>query len=102
MDKLRETLRQVLIGYTGQGLNDCSYLTVSDDQQIFAVVSLGWYRDTRIADAALIVRLQDDRVIIERDINDKILLDALLQAGVERQKIVLAYAGETLEETMKP
>jgi hypothetical protein len=46
----------------------------------------------------LIVRLEGDHIIIERDINDKVLVDALVQAGIPRQQIILAYAGEALKE----
>jgi len=38
-----------------------------------------------------------DRIIIERDMNDKPLVEALLQAHIPRQHIVLAYAGESAE-----
>jgi hypothetical protein len=44
------------------------------------------------------VPLAADRIIIERDVNDKLLVDALLDAGVARRQIVLAYAGESAEE----
>jgi hypothetical protein len=37
-------------------------------------------------------------VVIERDQNDKLVVDALLQAGVPRSQIVLAYAGEHVPE----
>jgi hypothetical protein len=99
MDMLIETLRQTLIGYAGKGLNGYSYLTVDDQQQVFAVVDFGWYKDERIADAGLIVRLEGDTIIIERDLNDKMLMDALVQAGIPRQQIILAYAGEAFKET---
>lgn len=94
MDSLKDTLVHVMGGYAGKALNGCSYLTSNDDQDVFAVVSVGEVKDKRIADAALIVRLIDDKIIIERDINDKPLVDALIQAGVSRERIFLAYTGE--------
>ena len=87
-----------MVGYAGQALNGYSYLTRNDDQRVFAVVSVGEVRDKRIADAALIVRLIDEKIIIELDINDKPLVDALVQAGVPREQIFLAYAGEPVPE----
>lgn len=99
MDRLTETLRTVLEGYTGDALNGYSYLTESKDGTAFTVVSVGYLPDKRIVDAGLIVRIAGGRIIIERDVNDKPLVDALLQAGVARQQIVLAYAGESVEET---
>jgi hypothetical protein len=35
-----------------------------------------------------------DRIIIDEDTTDRPLVDALISAGVPREKIVLLYAGE--------
>jgi hypothetical protein len=95
---LKDTLEHVLVGYAGKALNGCSYLTSSADQQVFTIVSIGQVRDQHIVDTGLVVRLMNDRIIIERDVNDKPLVDALVQAGVPRGQIVLAYAGESVDE----
>ena len=100
MDKLKETLQNVMKGYAGKGLNGYSYMTRSDDGQFFTVVSVGQVRGKQIVETGLAVHLIDDKIIIERDVNDKILADALLQAGVPREQIILAYAGETVEEAV--
>ncbi len=42
-----------------------------------------------------VVRVVGDRGIVERDINDKPLVDALVATGVPRGQIVLAYTGES-------
>lgn len=44
------------------------------------------------------VRIFEDVVIIERDQNDKLVVDALMQAAISREKIILAYAGEPVPE----
>ena len=98
MDRLIDTLRKVLEGYIGEALNGYSYLTESKDGKAFTVVSVGYLPDKRIVDAGLIVRLLEDHIIIERDVNDKSLVDALLQANIPRSQIVLAYAGEPVNE----
>ena len=98
MDRLNNMLRAALETYTGEGINGYSYLTENKDQTVFTVVSVGQLPDKRIVDAGLIVRIMNDRIVIERDINDKPLVDALLQAGVEREQIVCAYLGEPVEE----
>lgn len=87
-----------MAGYAGEALNGYSYLTSDTEQQVCAVVTIGEVRDKRIADAGLIARLVDDCIVIERDINDKPLVDALVQAGVPREQIFLAYLGEPLPE----
>ncbi len=99
MDRLSDILKSTLNAYTGEALNGYSYLTENQDGTVFTVVSVGYLPDKRIVDAGLIVRLIGDRIVIERDVNDKPLVDALLQAQVPRAQIVLAYAGEPVEES---
>ncbi len=48
------------------------------------------------------VRVVDDFVVIEHDIHDRPLWQALVRAGVPREKIVLAYVGETLTASPTP
>ncbi len=100
MDNLKETLQNVMKAYAGKGLNGYSYMTSSDDGQFFTVVSVGHVRGKQIVETGLAVHLVKDKIIIERDVNDKILADALIQAGVPREQIILAYAGETVEEAV--
>lgn len=44
----------------------------------------------------LVARVAGDRIIIERDVHDKPLVDAFGQAGLPRRSIVLACAGESV------
>jgi sulfur carrier protein ThiS len=48
---------------------------------------------------SLLVRILGETVVVERDQNDKPLVDALAQAGIPRSKIILAYAGEAVPES---
>jgi vancomycin permeability regulator SanA len=43
------------------------------------------------------VRIEGNPVVIEYDANNKPLIEMLISAGIPREQIVLAYAGETLE-----
>ena len=99
MDSLKATVRQVVAGYAGQGLNGVSYLTQSDDGTVFTVTDFARVRGKHVSGISLVVRIVDDLVIVERDHNDKIVKDALIQAGIAREKIVLAYASEAIPET---
>ena len=98
MDRLKETLQTVLETYTGQGLNGFSYLAENEESTVFTIISVGQLPDKRIVDAGLIVQLIDNQIVIDRDVNDKLLVDALLQAGIPREQIILAYAGEPVKE----
>lgn len=99
MDRLRETLIAVLEGYTGKAFNGYSYLTSSTDQHHFVVTGVGTVQGKRIINTGLVVQLSDDMIIVDRDINNKPLVDALVQAGIPRTQIVLAYAGEPVPES---
>ena len=95
MDTLRHVLTEVMSGYAGRDLNGESFLTHNDDQTVLSVISIGTVREQHFAVASLVARVEEGRVIIEQDINDKPLVDALIVAGVPRSRIVLAYAGES-------
>ena len=95
MDTLTETLAAVMAGYAGHALNGDSFLTHSDDRTVMTVISVGDVRGQHFAVANLVARIAHGHIIVEHDINDKPLVDALVAAGVPRQRIVLAYAGES-------
>jgi len=98
MDPLKDILKQVLAGYTGEGLNGYSYLTNSPDERVFTSVSVGRMDGKEFAFADLIVRLVGNHIIIDHDANSDPLVDALVQAGIPRNQIVLTYAGEAAPE----
>ena len=99
MDSLKDVVRRVVSGYAGRGLNSISYLTQSDDGSVLTVTDFARIRGEHLSGISLIVRIIDEHVIVERDQNDKIVKDALIQAGVPREKIILAYMGEPVPET---
>jgi hypothetical protein len=96
METLTTITRQEMTKYAGEALNGVGYLLESADGTVLATVDFYHWQGNRGADAGLIARLEHDAVVIERDMNDKPLVDALLQAGVPREKIILAYAGEAI------
>ena len=99
MDRLTERLIAVLEGYTGNAFNGYSYLTSSIDQRHFVVTSVGIVQGKRIVNIGLVVQLSHDTIIIDRDINNKPLVGALVQVGIPRPQIILAYVGEPVPET---
>ncbi|MBX3065438.1 MAG: XisI protein [Anaerolineae bacterium] len=99
MDTLKDTLAQVLKGYAGEIGNGKIYLTSTPDQSIWTTIAIARVQKKQITTVTLVVRLVDDLVIIDHDNNDKPLVDALVQAGITRDHIVLAYAGESLPTT---
>jgi hypothetical protein len=61
------------------------------DGQRYTVTSIATLDDERFINVGLVVRLDGDHIIIEHDNNNKPLVDALVQAGIPREKIVTAY-----------
>jgi hypothetical protein len=73
---------------------------LDDEQQVYTVVSLN--REQKPGKSPWIVMLAQvigDYIVILEDRTDKPLVDALMvNAGIPRDKIILAYAGETLPD----
>lgn len=89
------TLKQLLIEemqkYAGEGLNAHSYLTENDAEQLYTVVDIANVRGKRIIGTVLVARLENDKIIIELDHNNKPLVDALSARGIPSSQVVLAY-----------
>lgn len=100
MDKLRDILATEITAYAGEMLNGYAYLTVSADRNIFTIVSVGKTKTGRFVHLSLLARVVDDHIVIETDDSNKPLADSLVQAGVPRDQIILAYAGEPVPESM--
>jgi hypothetical protein len=98
MDTLKTTVKDAVKGYAVKGLNSNAYLTVSPDENLLTVIDIGHIHGQRLVATSLIVRIVNDQVIIEHDDNNKPLVDALVQAGIPRSKIILAYLGEAVPE----
>ena len=98
MDTLKQILKQTLAGYTGEGLNGYSYLTSTSDEQVFTSVSVGVNQGKQFAFVDLLVRLVGEYIVIDYDANSDPLFEALLEAGIPRRQIVLAYTGEAVPE----
>ena len=98
MDTLKQTVKKAMEGYAVKGLNSDAYLTVSPDENLLTVVDIAHIHGQRVVATSLIVRLLNNQVVVEHDDNSKPLVDALLQMGIPRTRIVLAYAGENVPE----
>lgn len=98
MDTLKQIVHQVVAGYVGKVLNGYSYLTQSVDGDVYTVVDVPQVKGKHISGVSLVVRIVGDKVVVERDQNDKLVVDALVQAGIARRDIILAYAGEPVPE----
>jgi hypothetical protein len=99
MGSLKEIVADAMAGYAVKGLNGYSVLTSTPDQRFLTIVSVADVKGLHLTTTSLIAHIEADQVIIEHDINNKPLVDALLQVGIPREKIILAYAGEPVPAT---
>jgi hypothetical protein len=93
-DTLKSIVYAVLQEYAGEAANGYVSLTTNPEDTLFTLTAIGTAKGRRFVNTAVVVSIEGDVVIIERDQTDKSVVDALLQAGVARERIVCAYAGE--------
>lgn len=100
MDSLKEIVRDEVEKYagSGRGVNVRTIRLLDDVHQTYAVNTVPHPERKRPASVMVMARVMGDMVIIEEDRTDKPLVDALMQAGIPRHQIVLAYIGESLPE----
>ncbi len=80
---------------SGEGANARLFPVLDDEFKTYSVIAVDY--PTRTHEASLVVvlaRVVGDKIIIEEDTTDKPLVDALMQKGILRENIILAYAGE--------
>lgn len=99
MEPLNDIIQREIEAYTGEAANGYVFMTTNPERTRFVVTGVGQVRGQRIVNTALVVQIIGDRVVIEQDKNGDPLVDALIQAGVARAQIVLAYAGEPVPES---
>jgi hypothetical protein len=100
MAAIRDLVREVVEAYAVSGANFESFLAISPDGSLFTVLDIANDNEGhRFAATSVVVRVIGKQVVVEHDDNDKPLVDALVQAGVPREQIVLAYAGEPVPKT---
>ena len=100
MDELIQIVKTEVRKYagSGRGANIRLFPLLDDENQTYAVNAVDYPTRKEIAGVVVMARVANDTVIIEEDMTDKKLVDALLQRGVPREQIVLAYAGETFAD----
>lgn len=96
MDTLKMIVREVLDTYAGEAANGYIYLTTNADATTYTLTGVGTLNGQRFVNTGILVRIEGDLIIIERDQSDKQVVDALVQQGVPRERIICAYAGEPL------
>jgi XisI protein len=104
MDKLdlyRSLIQNILEEYRqlGSGNSDVeSVLLLDPIREQYLLLKMGWHQDNRIKRNIIHVRLKDQKIWIEEDWTEDGIATDLLQAGVPREDIVLAFDPPRLRE----
>lgn len=94
MGGLAEIVKKEVAWYASGGFNLKSFLLTDERQQIYAVNVIDYPKRKRPAGVVVLARIVGDYVIIEEDRTDRPLEERLIAAGVPREKIICAYAGD--------
>lgn len=96
MGELKETVRSTLDWYAAEGFDLRTFLMSDAEEQTFAVLVVDAPVHQYPAAIVVMACIEGEHVIIEADTTDRPLEDALVRAGIPREKIILAHAGEAL------
>jgi hypothetical protein len=100
MDGLKEIIRAEVAAYAGngRGANVIAFPILDDERQTYAVIAVDYPTREEIALVVVLARIVGEQIVIEEDTTDKKLVAALLQRGIPRSQIVLAYANEPIPD----
>jgi len=92
MASLASTVKEVVFSYASGGLNLRTFALSNEEQGVYGVNVIDWPERHRAAGVVVLARVEGEQVIIEEDLTDRPLVDALVAAGIPRERIVLKYA----------
>jgi hypothetical protein len=100
MDALTQIVREEIRKYAGngRGANIILFPILDDERRAYTVVAVDYPTRDDIAGVVVLARIVGDKVVIEEDTTNKHLVDALLQRGIPRGQIILAYQGEAIPD----
>ncbi|NES85112.1 MAG: XisI protein [Moorea sp. SIO2B7] len=98
MDRLkryRQIVQEVLRKYhqinEKSGSTTESALAFDEVQDQYLLLLMGWHKDERIKSVMIHIRLKNDKICIEEDWTEHGVATDLLQKGIPRKEIVLAF-----------
>jgi hypothetical protein len=86
-----------ITNYQRPALHGQTYLVMDKAHQIYSILFVPNNIQQHLKPGIiLLVRIIEEMIVIDEDITDRPLYQALVRAGIPREKIILRYAGETL------
>ncbi len=103
LTNLEAITRREVSRYQAQSFQSTLYALHDDEQKLYAVVSVPHLPRPWPSRIVVMAQVVDDQVVIIEDSTDKPLYEALMvNGGIPRENITLAYAGETVPPTLQP
>jgi len=91
---IKSIVDQEIKSYARKGVNGQVVFAKNDSGDEFVLIAHGKLDGNTFTFTSLSAAVIDDSVVIYEDRNDPSLTESLIQAGIPREKIILAYAGE--------
>lgn len=96
MHQLGEMVKTIVAGYRADSDVLKMFTLSNEEQQVYAVTVIDSPEIKHPAGIVVQARVVGDKVIIDADNTDRPLYQALLENGIAREKIILAYVGEVM------
>ncbi len=94
--ELLELVEREVEQYNAISLQGRMYSLIDNRQKHYGVIHIA-HDSLHTLDVVVMVRIVDDKIIIEKDTSEKTLCEALIHnASISREQIILAYLGETV------
>jgi hypothetical protein len=96
MDSVKDItaiVRHEVADYVRPSPNSTAYYLDDDEKQIYVVIAVP-NRSQEKPTIIVMARIVDERIIIDTDITNKPLYNALQNAGIPSDRIIRAYEGE--------
>jgi hypothetical protein len=91
--ELHQVVEREVADYVRESPNATLYFLTDKRNPLFTTIAVPQARGERSL-VVVMAKIENDQVIILADITDRPLVDELVRAGIRREQIVLAYAGE--------
>jgi hypothetical protein len=89
MASLASVVKEVVFSYASGGLNLRTFALSNEEQGVYGVNVIDWPERRRPASVVVLARIEGEQIIIEEDSTDRPLVEALVMAGIPRERIVL-------------
>lgn len=101
MDNVDAIVKEAVNWYASGGPNLKTFPVTLPDHAGYGVIVLDYPVRQQPAGVVVFARIVGDYVVIEEDTTDRPLVDKLTAKGIPRDKIICAYAGESLPEGLE-